>query len=92
MIFIVNSICYNKVDDYLICYCKDECDFNKSLLFLRWSVSVPLAAIVRTSRTTAVIAKLIMMMIGGDRYRRKMFPIFESNLYSKEIELIGLSK
>ena len=83
--FYVNSIHRCDVDDNLVLFCKGECDFNKSLSRLPWSVSVPLAVIVRTSRTTSVIAKVIMLMLGGDRYRQKMFPIFESNMYLKAI-------
>ena len=86
MIFISNSLDNSNImDNTSILVCEAECKFNRDLPRLRWSVSVPLAAIVRISRTTAVIAKLIMLMLGGDRYRRKMFAIFESNLYVKAI-------
>ncbi len=86
----------NDIGDELEKICEAECAFNKwSLPKLRTSFCVPLAAMARSSRTTAFVAKSILLMLGSP-YRirhnssvfyvncaneRKLIAIFDAVLY-----------
>jgi len=59
--------------------CECECVSNRSLPALRTSVCAPLAVMVRSSRTTAYVAKNILLMLGPNG--RKSIEMFVPILY-----------
>ena len=61
--------------------CDAEICFNCSLPALRTSVCVPLVALVRSSRTTALIARCILAML--DCHLDKMVDMFDAHLFPR---------
>ena len=74
---------FDDIGDELYSICRDECDFNKSLPELRTNFCVPLAAMARSSRTTAFIAKSILVMLVPNGRAGKLIQVFESTLYPR---------
>ncbi len=63
--------------------CDAECNFNKSVPGLRTNFCAPLAAMARCSRTTAFVAKNILLMLAPNDRAGKLIQVFESNLYPR---------
>ncbi len=59
--------------------CQNECNFNSLLLQISIRVLVPLTVIVRSMKTTRVIALTILMMISGQS--QKIIKLFDKDLY-----------
>ena len=75
----LNSLGGTNVGDDLTAVCYAEIRANKSLPRIRLAYSMHLVALVRSSKTTVFIAKIILMMLGGES--KKLISLFEKDLY-----------
>ncbi len=75
----VCSLEYNGIGKELECICDAECLFNRSLPQIRTSFYAPLVAMVCSSRTTAFVAKYILVMLESNR--RKIIGVFDATLF-----------
>ena len=74
----------NGIGDELKSIFKAECIFNKSLPELRTNFCVPLAAMARSSRTTAFVAKSILVMLGSNGSKLiKLISVFDLVLFPR---------
>ena len=61
--------------------CDAQCRLNRSLPMLKLFYCEPLAAIVRRSKVTAVVAKIILLMMIQDDHNGKIISLFNEVLY-----------
>ena len=73
----------NNIDPVVLEAYRRECDFNKFLLpQLRVHFSVPLIVLLRSMKTTRIIALTILMMLSGQS--PKIIKLFDKDLYYNE--------
>ena len=74
----------NTVEKELGSICAAECILNESLPELRTNFCVPLAAMARSSRTTAFVAKSILVMLGSNGSKLiKLINVFDLVLFPR---------
>ena len=81
LLTIFYSLFGNHIGDKLEGICEAECIFNQSLPELRTNFCVPLAAMARSSRTTAFVAKSILVMLGSNG--SKLINVFDLVLFPR---------